>query len=95
MDNVTQRNAGNSEESAATLEKMNSQALQMTSVVNELIALIGDSEDLKKQIRNIHSELTDDTADDSGKRQSKLPDSHYKRIGQRKMISLSEKDVEI
>jgi methyl-accepting chemotaxis protein len=41
MDNVTQKNAANAEESASAAEEMNAQAAQMKDFVGELIALVG------------------------------------------------------
>jgi hemerythrin-like metal-binding protein len=44
MDHVTQRNAANAEESAATSEELNAQAVVMKESVNELLKLVGGSD---------------------------------------------------
>ena len=41
MDNVTQKNAANAEESASAAEEMNAQAAQMRDFVGDLVALVG------------------------------------------------------
>jgi methyl-accepting chemotaxis protein len=41
MDKVTQQNAASAEESASASEEMNAQAMQMRSIVNELMAMVG------------------------------------------------------
>ena len=43
MDKVTQSSAANAEESASAAEELSSQAVQLTQVVSELIALVGGS----------------------------------------------------
>jgi len=44
MDKVVQQNAANAEESASASEEMNAQAVQMKSTVEELISMVGGSE---------------------------------------------------
>ncbi len=65
MDKVTQQNAASAEESASAAEEMNAQALQMKSIVDHLMRLVGGSHDKEKsnrksrmsQTRGLHSQL--------------------------------------
>ncbi len=48
MDKVTQQNAANAEEAASASEEMNAQADQMKQIVNELVAMVGESKSESK-----------------------------------------------
>ncbi len=56
MDDVTQRNAANAEESASAAEEMSAQAQQMKSIVADLVRLVdggaGRSRGLRKEKSN-------------------------------------------
>jgi len=52
MDKVTQQNAANAEESASASEEMNAQAMQMKSIVDHLMMLVGGAQ----KTSNGHSE---------------------------------------
>ena len=59
MDNVTQQNAANAEESASAAEEMSVQAEKMKGVVSELMSLMGDAPKIVKNPQIISQKNVD------------------------------------
>ena len=57
MDQVTQRNAANAEESAGASEQLNYQARYMSEIVEELIDIVGRKKDTARKIESKTAEL--------------------------------------
>lgn len=64
MDEVTQQNASDAEESASASEQMNSQAKQMKTIVEELSRLAGGSGKSKMNSKERPSPPSDDNSDE-------------------------------
>ncbi len=100
MDRIVQRTAANAEESASASEQMNAQARQMTTVVDELVILVGTKEnhkkpDRKEKLGHEHTQKMDKvyrvvSPVEGRKKIDEVVAPKPKKVSSEKLISLNE-----
>ncbi len=88
MDNVTQQNAANAEESASASEEMNAQASQMKVMVDDLVKIVGAKTDKQPiDYEQTHSSVKAMPSQDGFMQERSIAPSHQK------VISKSQQEI--